>query len=132
MCHTCLCLLSPRPPAFLLTCLSVPVYRYSSLLELQNVRFNAFALTGRDCSNTWNPGCRFACPGLCAPLAFQAALANALTEYLSLRTCTNGPLVRPCKCAHRVFVITYLHERAFSPPLQMRYTIFSNEAVHWF
>ena len=26
----------------------------------------AFALSGRDCSNTRYPGCRFACPGLCA------------------------------------------------------------------
>ena len=33
--------------------------------------FNAFALTGRDCSNTRYPGCRFACPGLCARWAFS-------------------------------------------------------------
>ena len=38
--------------------------------------FNAFALSGRDCSNTWDPGCRYACPGLRAPLAFQAALVS--------------------------------------------------------
>ena len=37
---------------------------------------NAFALTGRDCSNTGDPGCRFACPGLGAPLGFQPVLAN--------------------------------------------------------
>ena len=30
--------------------------------------FNAFALSGRDCSNTWDPGCRYACPGLGVPL----------------------------------------------------------------
>ena len=39
----------------------------------------AFALTGRDCSNTRYPGCRFACPGLCAPLGFQPALAKSET-----------------------------------------------------
>ena len=37
----------------------------------------AFALTGRDCSNTRYPGCRFACPGLCSPLGFQPALAKS-------------------------------------------------------
>ena len=39
----------------------------------------AFALTGRDCSNTRYPGCRFACPGLCATLGFQPALAKSET-----------------------------------------------------
>ena len=39
----------------------------------------AFALTGRDCSNTRYPGCRFACPGLCAPLGFQPVLAKSET-----------------------------------------------------
>ena len=39
----------------------------------------AFALTGRDCSNTWYPGCRFACPGLCVPLGFQPVLAKSET-----------------------------------------------------
>ena len=39
----------------------------------------AFALTGRDCSNTRYPGCRFACPGLCAPLGFQPALVKSET-----------------------------------------------------
>ena len=39
----------------------------------------AFALTGRDCSNTRYPGCRFACPGLCAPLGFQPALPKSET-----------------------------------------------------
>ena len=39
----------------------------------------AFALSGRDCSNTRYPGCRFACPGLCAPLGFQPALAKSET-----------------------------------------------------
>ena len=38
---------------------------------------NAFALTGRDCSNTGDPGCRFACPGLGAPLGFQPALIKS-------------------------------------------------------
>ena len=29
----------------------------------------------------WNhPGCRFACPGLCAPLGFQPALAKSETS----------------------------------------------------
>ena len=37
----------------------------------------AFALSGRDCSNTRYPGCRFACPGLWAPLGFQPALAKS-------------------------------------------------------
>uniref|UniRef100_UPI003FD8293F hypothetical protein n=1 Tax=Alloprevotella sp. TaxID=1872471 RepID=UPI003FD8293F len=27
-----------------------------------------------------NPGCRFACPGLCAPLGFQPALAKSETS----------------------------------------------------
>ena len=36
----------------------------------------AFALTGRDCSNTRYPGCRFAYPGLWASLGFQPALAK--------------------------------------------------------
>ena len=39
----------------------------------------AFALSGRDCSNTWYPGCRFACPGLWAPLGFQPAFAKSET-----------------------------------------------------
>ena len=39
----------------------------------------AFALTGRDCSNTRYPGCRFACPGLWAPLGFQPVLAKSET-----------------------------------------------------
>nr|DAV10819.1 MAG TPA: hypothetical protein [Caudoviricetes sp.] len=38
--------------------------------------FKAFALTGRDCSNTRYPGCRFACHGLCATFGFQPALAK--------------------------------------------------------
>ena len=46
----------------------------------------AFALTGRDCSNTRYPGCRFACPGLCATLGFQPALAKSETSVIhSLR-----------------------------------------------
>ena len=40
----------------------------------------AFALTGRDCSNTRYPGCRYACPGLWAALGFQPALAKSETE----------------------------------------------------
>ena len=42
--------------------------------------FNAFALSGRDCTNTGNPGCRFACPGLCTPLGFQPAFAKSETS----------------------------------------------------
>ena len=45
----------------------------------------AFALTGRDCSNTRYPGCRFACPGLCATLGFQPALAEKLCKSQSER-----------------------------------------------
>ena len=40
----------------------------------------AFALTGRDCSNTRYPGCRFACPGLCAPLGLQPVLLKLWTS----------------------------------------------------
>ena len=39
----------------------------------------AFALTGRDCSNTRYPGCRYACPGLWATLGFLPALAKSET-----------------------------------------------------
>ena len=48
----------------------------------------AFALSGRDCSNTRYPGCRFACPGLCAPLGFQPALAKSeiWVTYLIFQT----------------------------------------------
>lgn len=42
--------------------------------------FNAFALSGRDCTNTETSGCRFACPGLCAPLGFQPAPAKSETS----------------------------------------------------
>ena len=45
----------------------------------------AFALSGRDCSNTRYPGCRFACPGLCATLGFQPALAENLCKSQSER-----------------------------------------------
>ncbi|CDA46025.1 unknown [Prevotella sp. CAG:5226] len=44
--------------------------------------YNAFALTGRDCSNTGGtPGCRYACPGLWSPLGFQPALAKTLLPH---------------------------------------------------
>ena len=34
---------------------------------------------------TWgDPGCRFACPGLSAPLAFQAALAKIIVAISML------------------------------------------------
>ena len=48
----------------------------------------AFALSGRDCSNMRYPGCRFACPGLCAPLGFQPALVKSETwiTYLISQT----------------------------------------------
>ena len=42
-------------------------------------------LTGRDCSNTRYPGCRFACPGLCATLGFQPALAESETSNSDFR-----------------------------------------------
>ena len=45
----------------------------------------AFALSGRDCSNTRYPGCRFAYPGLCATLGFQPALAENLCKSQSER-----------------------------------------------
>ena len=50
----------------------------------------AFALSGRDCSNTRYPGCRFACPGLCAPLGFQPALVKSETSitYLYKISCS--------------------------------------------
>ena len=44
----------------------------------------AFALSRRDCSNTRYPGCRFACPGLWAPLGFQPALAKSETLVIRL------------------------------------------------
>ena len=49
----------------------------------------AFALTGRDCSNTRYPGCRFACPGLCAPLGFQPALAKSETWVTNFKNGSN-------------------------------------------
>ena len=54
----------------------------------------AFALTGRDCSNAWYPGCRFACPGLCATLGFQPALAKSETWV-----CYHFVMVRKDRCA---------------------------------
>ena len=78
-----------------------PLYCYSCLIaDLAVLKWNtvcifcsilapclkAFALTGRDCSNTRYPGCRFACPGLCATLGFQPALAKSETSVIhSLR-----------------------------------------------
>ena len=74
-----------------------PLYCYSCLIaDLAVLKWNtvcifcsilapclkAFALTGRDCSNTWYPGCRFACPGLCVPLGFQPALAKSETSVI--------------------------------------------------
>ena len=69
-----------------------PLFCYSYLIaELAVLKWNivcifcsilapclkAFALLGRDCSNTRYPGCRFACPGLCAPLGLQPAFAKS-------------------------------------------------------
>ena len=48
----------------------------------------AFAPSGCDCSNTRYPGCRFACPGLWAPLGFQPALAKSET-WVTLQVCTH-------------------------------------------
>ena len=78
-----------------------PLYCYSCLIaDLAVLKWNtvcifcsilapclkAFALTGRDCSNTRYPGCRFASPGLCATLGFQPALAKSETSVIhSLR-----------------------------------------------
>ena len=50
----------------------------------------AFALTGRDCSNTRYPGCRFACPGLWAPLGFQPARVHA---FCFLQNCLHSALL---------------------------------------
>ena len=44
----------------------------------------AFALTGRDCSNTRHPGCRFACPGLWAPLGFHCIIGCGSAIQASL------------------------------------------------
>ena len=45
----------------------------------------AFALTGRDCSNTRYPGCRFACPGLGAVgLSGRTRLNSKLELFLFL------------------------------------------------
>ena len=53
----------------------------------------AFALSGRDCSNTRYPGCRFACPGLGAPLGFQPALSKSESWVRCVIVCTG-------RCAH--------------------------------
>ena len=51
----------------------------------------AFALTGRDCSNTRYPGCRFACPGLWAPLCISARACTRILFFAKLSTlCTFG------------------------------------------
>ena len=74
----------------------------------------AFALTGRDCSNTRYPGCRFACPGLCAPLGFQPALAKSETWDIENQWITSFvigwrtdevwlPIVRSWWCLARQF-----------------------------
>ena len=45
----------------------------------------AFALTGRDCSDTRYPGCRFACPGLSAVgLSSRIRLNSKLESFLIL------------------------------------------------
>ena len=53
-------------------------------ITLSMTGFNAFALSGRDCSNTWDPGCRYACPGLSAPLGLQPALAKIMVAISML------------------------------------------------
>ena len=55
----------------------------------------AFALTGRDWSNTRYPGCRFTCPGLCAPLGFQPALAKSETWVTMNRIPPNYLVLMP-------------------------------------
>ena len=64
----------------------------------------AFALTGRNCSNTRYPGCRFACPGLCAPLGFQPVLAKSETSISNIRSATS----RACSTCCASFDIIYL------------------------
>ena len=45
----------------------------------------AFALTGRDCSNTRYPGCRFACPGLGAFGLLGRSRPNPKLELLKTK-----------------------------------------------
>ena len=70
----------------------------------------AFALTGRDCSNTRYPGCRFACPGLCAPLGFQPVLAKSEMHHKRF----------PFQDEYRQFLLSYdeayvLKDEGFCP-----------------
>ena len=73
----------------------------------------AFALTGRDCSNTWYPGCRFACPGLCAPLGFywhhRLRLSNSSKlDCIRLARWFSPPLLNPKLQAYSLsFVFFY-------------------------
>ena len=57
-------------------------------------------LQGATAPTRVNPGCRFACPGLSAPLAFQAALAKIIVaismlvvERLYYNQCTASLLI---------------------------------------
>ena len=104
-----------------------PLYCYSCLIaDLAVLKWNtvcifcsilapclkAFALTGRDCSNTRYPGCRFACPGLCAALGFQPALAKSETSVRRLTQASNS-LHAFAKVVKIVYA--YLKERSNIP-----------------
>ena len=43
----------------------------------------AFALSERHRNRHAHPGCRFACPGLSAPLGFQPAFAKSEFQYIT-------------------------------------------------
>ena len=49
-----------------------------------------------------NPGCRFACPGLCAPLGLQPALAKSAPQGVaSLAICSTGLLLTSSAAAQQ-------------------------------
>ena len=77
------------------------------LLPLQGV--NAVAIH--------NPGCRFACPGLCAPLGFQPALAKSETSvifHLSLHMVCAVRKIFMSFCLRSEFALNLLILRKFS------------------
>ena len=55
------------------------------ILSTLSVRGKAFALTGRNCSNTRYPGCRFACPGLGAFGLSGRSRPNPKLELLTIK-----------------------------------------------
>ena len=83
--------------------------------------FNAFALSGRDCSNTWDPGCRFACPGLGAfGLSARALSAKKHAEKIvDFEHPTLQGATAPTRDTQGVasLALGYVLHWAFSPPL---------------